>query len=154
MTSDEQSSPTYSSVESRLSAIESMLVQMDERLGRLEELDHRGSFDTSPKNDDGNIETTPIFDLVSIDSKPTEANNSWTKHAWKLCLRNRTSNPLALEATVEFLDAEGFVVHDEMVYDMLLPANEEKTFRGYQLVDDSITDSICTVAARVRVVTE
>ncbi|HQP88519.1 MAG TPA: hypothetical protein PLL76_19895 [Thermoanaerobaculia bacterium] len=54
--------------------------------------------------------------------------------AWKLTLRNDDSSDLAFDATIEFRDADGFVVDSDREHGFFVPAGSEKTFTGYDLV--------------------
>lgn len=90
------------------------------------------------------------FEIVDVDSRVTEANSSWSKYAWKLTIRNMTADALALEAVIEFLDADGFVVDDDREYNLMLGPNQEQTFTGYDLIDASAAPRVTQVNAKVK----
>lgn len=74
------------------------------------------------------------FEIVSADSRTTESNEVFSKLAWKLVLSNAASEALSCRATIEFLDAGGFVVDYDNEYDLVLPPNQEESFSGYALL--------------------
>ena len=71
--------------------------------------------------------------IVEIDSRVTESNNSWWRYAWQLKLANDSQKPMVFDATIEFQDADGFVI-DQDTERGLIPATSEKTFTGYKLI--------------------
>lgn len=91
----------------------------------------------------------PLIEVVDVDARPTEANSTWTKYAWKLTVRNLSEQPLSLSATIEFQDSDGFIVDDDREYDLGLGPLEEKTFTGYDLIDASVASNVNRVAAKV-----
>lgn len=96
------------------------------------------------------IPKAKLFEIVDVDSRVTEANSSWSKYAWKLTIRNMTADALALEAVIEFLDADGFVVDDDREYNLVLGPNQEQTFTGYDLIDASAAPRVAQVNAKVK----
>ena len=71
--------------------------------------------------------------IVEISSRVTESNNTWWRYAWRLTLANDSQKPMIFNATIEFQDADGFVI-DQDSENGLIPASSEKTFTGYKLV--------------------
>lgn len=71
--------------------------------------------------------------IVEISSRVTESNNTWWRYAWRLTLANDSQKPMIFNATIEFQDADGFVI-DQDHENGLIPASSEKTFTGYKLV--------------------
>jgi hypothetical protein len=55
--------------------------------------------------------------------------------------RLRSSSQM-FDATIEFKDADGFVVDDDSQYKLVVPANSEQTFVGYDLVNASFAGKI------------
>ena len=91
-----------------------------------------------------------ISEIISIDAKVTEKNDIWWKNAWILVIKNDSPSNLSFDATIEFLDADGFVVDDDRVYDLQVNAGEQETFTGYALVDASVAPNVKQVHAKVR----
>lgn len=71
--------------------------------------------------------------IVEISSRVTESNDTWWRYAWRLTLANDSQKPMIFNATIEFQDADGFVI-DQDSENGLIPASSEKTFTGYKLV--------------------
>lgn len=95
--------------------------------------------------------TGPKFQIVNVDSRVTESNDVWSKYAWQVTVKNLTDQQLRLDITVEFLDAQGFVVDDDSENNLALDPYEETTFRDYDLVTASVAGNINKVNARVGV---
>jgi hypothetical protein len=89
------------------------------------------------------------FQIVDISTRVTESNSTWWKYAWKLTLRNYSEQTLQLDAHIEFLDEDGFVVDDARESSLILRAGEEKTFTGYELIDAAVAPNVQRVNAKV-----
>lgn len=74
------------------------------------------------------------WSITNIDSRVTESNSSWQKYAWRLELKNDEDYPLSFNATIEFQDADGFIIDDDREYGIYVPAKSEKTFTGSTLI--------------------
>jgi hypothetical protein len=92
---------------------------------------------------------TDRFDIVSIDSRVTESNSVWSKFAWKLILKNKTSESIACRATVEFSDKDDFVVDDDDAYNLVVAANQEHTFTGYDLITAENVHKVAKTGVKV-----
>ena len=91
----------------------------------------------------------PRIEVVGVEAKVTEKNNTWWKLAWKLTLRNPTEAIMSYRATIEFHDADGFVVDDDTARNLVVAAGQEKVFTGYALVDASVAGNVASAAAKV-----
>jgi hypothetical protein len=91
------------------------------------------------------------FEIVDVNSKVTESNDTWWKYAWKLTVRNSSDRHLSLQATIEFLDAEGFVVDSDTEYNLGIAAGSTQTFTGYALVTAKVAGTIRGTKAKVGV---
>jgi len=74
------------------------------------------------------------WSIVKIESRVTESNSSWHKHAWRLEIQNDEDIPLTFNAKIEFQDSDGFVIDDDNEYGLYVPPNSAKTFTGSTLV--------------------
>ena len=74
------------------------------------------------------------WDVVSVDSRVTERNDSWWRFAWRLTMRNTGANDRVFNATIQFQDEDGFVIDSDRGYNLILKAGEEKSFTGFSLV--------------------
>ena len=79
-------------------------------------------------------QTERSFQITSIDLKVTEANDTWWRYAWKLGLKNDSAQPIQCDVTIEFQDRDGFVIDSDDEHGLVVPAQSEQTFTGYQLV--------------------
>jgi hypothetical protein len=88
--------------------------------------------------------------IIEVDSRVTESNNSWWRYAWQLKLANDSQQPMLFDATIEFQDADGFVI-DQDTERGLIPAASEKTFTGYKLVSLPGAAKVAKTLAKVGV---
>ena len=91
-----------------------------------------------------------LFEIVSIDTKVIEANDSWTKVAWKLVVQSLTNKPVAFHGSIEFLDKDGFIVDDTPTPNLILPAKNQQTYTGYTLIDAPLMDNISSIRAQLQ----
>jgi hypothetical protein len=89
------------------------------------------------------------LEVVAIDSRITETNNTWSRFAWKLTLRSKASSPLRLEAIIQFLDKDGFIVATDRGRNLMLNAGEEKVFTGSKLITASVAGNVARIEAKV-----
>jgi hypothetical protein len=75
------------------------------------------------------------LDIIDVSTRVTERNNSWWRFAWILVLRNNTDAALSADATIEFVDADGFVIDDVNEYRLVVPANAQREFTGSTLIN-------------------
>ncbi len=90
------------------------------------------------------------FEIVSVDSRITESNSTWSRFAWKLTLRNTDTQPHSFDATIEFQDADGFVVDEDDERGMAVPAGAEEVFTGFELIDAAVVSKVNRTNAKVR----
>lgn len=104
---------------------------------------------TSPENQESEEPEEP-FRIVSVETKVVEANDSWHKYSWKLTLENLTTRSLSLIATLQWLDADSFVIDEDIEYDIQLASFETKTFRGLELILMPAATNVETIYAIVK----
>lgn len=88
------------------------------------------------------------YEIVDITTRPTEQNSSWWKYAWVLKVKNNGDKTLLFDATIQWLDADGFVVDDDSKYGLMVAAGETRTFQDYQLIDASVARNVASVNAK------
>lgn len=91
-----------------------------------------------------------LFEIIKVDARVTEANQSWSRYAWQLTVRSLAKVPLQLEAKIEFQDAQGFIIADHSEYNLILSAGNEDIFGGSSLITSAVAGNIHTVAAKVK----
>lgn len=74
------------------------------------------------------------WSIVKIESRVTERNDIWHKHAWRLEIQNNEEIPLTFNAKIEFQDSDGFVIDDDSEYGLYVVPNSTKTFTGSALI--------------------
>ena len=79
--------------------------------------------------------SAPRIEIVDIQTRVTEKGGDvWWRFAYRLTLRNNTSTPRQVDATVEWQDADGFIIDSAREFDLVLQAHEERTFTGDELI--------------------
>lgn len=100
-------------------------------------------------NSVGSISNSSKVEIVDISTRVTESNSVWSKYAWKLTLKNNTDREQSVTAEIKWTDAEGFVVDTDTEYGLVIPANSEKTFNDFDLIDASVAGDIESVEAHI-----
>lgn len=104
------------------------------------------SSDTSP--DVAEKKESP-WEIVEVDSKVTESNDSWWKYAWKLTLKNKSEQPQVCNALVEFQDEDGFIIDTDTGRGLAVPASSAEVFTGYVLIDASAAPNVKKVGVKL-----
>jgi hypothetical protein len=89
--------------------------------------------------------------IVEVESRVTESNDIWWRYAWRLMLANDSQKPMVFDATIEFQDADGFVIDRDAESGLVVPPAAEKTFTGYALVRVPGAMKVQKTLAKVRV---
>lgn len=89
------------------------------------------------------------WEIVEIDSRVTERNDTWWRYAWRLTLRNTGTSTRAFSATIEFQDRDGFVIDSDKARNLVVPGGEQRSFTGYKLVRVPGARSVDRTAAKV-----
>lgn len=92
------------------------------------------------------------WEIVSVDSKVTESNDTWWKYAWKLTLRNKGTAPRAFSATIEFQDKDGFIIDTSRSETFVVQPNASDTATGYALIRTPGASNVTRTVAKVGVV--
>lgn len=95
-------------------------------------------------------ETAVGFKIIDIDSKVTEANSTWSKFSWKAEVENVLSSPITIDVTMEFLDAEGFVLDDSTKYNVYIRPHQIKIVTDYTLIKAGVAPKIESINAHVK----
>jgi len=91
----------------------------------------------------------PNVEIVDITTRVTESNAVWSKYAWNLTLKNNTDREQSVMAEIKWTDAEGFVVDTDNEFELVVPANSEKTFNDYDLIDADVAGNIVGIEAEI-----
>jgi len=130
--------------DSTIASLQSLLAQKDARIGELQEqiIDLEMSIPEEPEG--------PLWEIADISARVTEKNNTWWKNAWILVLQNNSNQSMTFNATIEFLDSDGFVIDDDLAYGLVVPASSQETFTGYGLIVTDVAPNVATVNAKVK----
>jgi hypothetical protein len=90
------------------------------------------------------------WQIIGVDSRVTETNETWWRYAWKLILKNNADVPQRFSAEIELQDADGFVIHSNMASSLVIPAHSQQVFTGYQLVRMPGASKVAKTNAKVR----
>jgi hypothetical protein len=136
----------------RIANLEKKVAQLERRIAELESAKAPLSslFSTTPASVPDKSPDDKFFEIVSIDTKVIEANDSWTKVAWKLVVQSLSNAPLAFHASIEFLDGDGFIVDDTPASNLILPAKNQETYTGYTLIDAALMQNISSIRAQLQ----
>lgn len=94
----------------------------------------------------------PLLTIVegSLEYRIQERNNTWWKFAYQFTLQNTSNQPVSIDLEVKFLDADGFVVDDAYVYDIVIPAGGTKTHSDSALIDAGEAASVTSIEIEER----
>lgn len=96
----------------------------------------------SSETPDSNTLEQPILEILSAGTKVTEQNSVWWKYSWIFKVKNNRDRDYVVNANLEWVDAEGYVVETAQEYNLTIPAGEEKIFSGYELIDKQVAPTI------------
>jgi len=102
---------------------------------------NQGDYTEPPKSE-------PPLSITDIDGKVTESNDMWWKYAWKLTVKNPKSRPVNFSCIIEFQDKDGFPIDQDLQYGLAIPANSERTFTGYVLIDAKTAPNVSNIVAK------
>lgn len=95
--------------------------------------------------------TSPVFEIVKVDTRVTESNRSWSRFAWLLTIKSLTTSPLRLFAHIEFRDAQGFTIAEDHGNDLILKTGAIDTFSGNRLITAAVAGNVRSITAKVKV---
>jgi len=91
------------------------------------------------------------FEIISIDSRVTESNNSWWKYAWILEVSNQGDEDILFNAEIQFQDEDGFVIDTAYAYNLVIRAGETKKFSDSTLISTPGAASVANIYAQTRI---
>lgn len=91
----------------------------------------------------------PSLEIIRVATKITEKNNAYYKFSWILTVKNDADSSKSFTARIEWLDEDGFIIDDDIAYDLTIAAGEEKLFTGYALTDAEVAETISNVRAKI-----
>ena len=98
------------------------------------------------------IAESPQCKVIKIEAKVT-GQTSWNwLYSWKLILENPTSKVITLDAHIQFLDADGFILRTDYLWDISLDAEEQKTFTDSTYIDLPAASDVKNINAKLKYV--
>ncbi len=87
--------------------------------------------------------------VESIASKVTEANETWQRQSWVLKVRNEGDASETFNATVQWVDKDGFVIDEAYEYRLPVPAKDVAIFQGNKLLKSPGADKVASVLVKI-----
>lgn len=87
----------------------------------------------------------PLVDpklYVRIESRITERNESWHRHAWKLTAFSGALHDIVFDADIRFVDESGFIIAEESEYELSAVGRKETVFSGFSLIDPEVSRNV------------
>jgi hypothetical protein len=95
-------------------------------------------------------QATKEWEIISVDTRITESNNTWSRFAWKLQLKNTATQALRFDATIEFQDKDGFIVDENTAHNLVIGPKSDETFTGFALIRAEGAPRVARTVAKVR----
>jgi hypothetical protein len=95
-------------------------------------------------------EKEQAWEIVSVDTRVTESNSTWSRFAWKLQIKNKGDQPLRLDALIEFQDKDGFIIDTGSAHGLVLGPHADETFTGYALIKADGAPRVARTLAKVK----
>lgn len=133
----------------RIATLEEKVAQLENRLAKLELLQNQPGNISVESSSKGESKNNVVFEVVKINTKVIESNDSWSKFSWKLVIKSLVDKPVKFNVLIKFLDSDGFIVDQTSESNLLLLAQKEETYTGYALVNSSIAGKIMAILSEV-----
>ena len=138
----------------RIATLERKVTELEQRIEKIESrkdhISESSPLIISPTEKPKTDKENKLFEIVKVDTRIIEANESWSKVSWKLILKSFADVPLGFGTEIEFVDKDGFVIDSTFQSEVLLSNQNEQTFTGYYLIDASLIGSVASIQAKVR----
>ncbi|MFA6515324.1 MAG: hypothetical protein WCT42_03615 [Candidatus Paceibacterota bacterium] len=90
------------------------------------------------------------IEIVSVETKSVEKNSVWWKYSWVITLKNTSIQDKIVNAELSWKDKDSFTIEKAQEYNLNIPANSEKTFSGYKLIDIQIAPTVSNISAEIK----
>ncbi len=99
----------------------------------------------------GEIGAGDLFEIVSVDSRTFERDPDADrcKFSWKVVIQSLASRPLELQARLEFVDMDSYLVEEDSAAGFRLEPGARGKFRGYKWISNEAEYQIVGVRAHV-----
>ena len=91
------------------------------------------------------------FEIISVDSRTFERDpeGDRCKFSWKVVVQSHATRPLTLEAKLEFVDMDSYLVEEDSGSGFKLEPGGRGKFRGYKWISDEAEYQIVGVRAHL-----
>jgi hypothetical protein len=93
---------------------------------------------------------TPVIDIISVKGQALATNLVEWKYGYTLRVRNNTAADVTTNFHVQFLDEQNFPLDDDLMSNVVVPANTEITFDGVDMIKTALAEKIRSLRAEVR----
>lgn len=83
--------------------------------------------------------------VVEASGRATERNDSWWRFGWVVTIANESQAPRTFTLQVQFLDADGYVVDQDLARGLVVAGGERRTFRDSVLIDATVAPKVDSV---------
>jgi hypothetical protein len=90
------------------------------------------------------------WEIISVDTRVTESNSTWSRFAWKLEMKNTANHALRFDVTIEFQDKDGFIVDTNTAHGLMIGPGAQETFTGFALIRAEGAPQVARTLAKVR----
>jgi len=90
--------------------------------------------------------------ITGVETRIIEQNDTWWKHSWKVTIRNDGDLDGEVSFTLNFFDAEGFLLDDDGDTGLLVPAHSEQSFSNLALIDTEFAPKVAAIKAEINYV--
>jgi hypothetical protein len=94
--------------------------------------------------------TSPEIDIITVKGAALEKGDIEWKYGYTLKVRNNTDAAVTTSFRVQFLDEQAYPVDDDLMNDLVIPANTELTFDGSDMIKTALAERIRSLRAEVR----
>ena len=102
-----------------------------------------------PEEPEEDEEESEAISVLNVRGRAVERGvDSW-KWAWFLTVKNREQISVVFDATIEFVDASGSVVHSELASGLVVSAGTDMSFSGHATIDLPYGLSVRSVNAQL-----
>lgn len=142
---------TQPNVESRVASLENTQVAMVQRIAALE------TIVASPVSNKAKNIVTPTptkenvspYEIVSFNERIIESSRSYDTHSWVVTLKSNSDKTLLLNARVEFLDKDGFLLLYDFINEMVLKPHEERSFSNTRLLGIALSSQVVNTTVKI-----
>jgi hypothetical protein len=89
-------------------------------------------------------------EIISVSADPLERSGAQWRYGYTFKVRNNSSADARVTVQVKFLDGDGYVVDDDIVSELLVPANTEQVVNDEDTLDADLARRVRSVNASFR----